>query len=82
MRLENMKEQSIGEIVKDSFFGDEAQNLVKDVLENQCEIEILEKVPIVSYAVSLLKIKDCLRDRLLLRKFVLFMNNVMLIYKR
>ena len=44
--------KAYGEIVKETLFNEESLSIAKDVLENQVGVEILEKIPLVSYAVS------------------------------
>ena len=46
------------EILKDSLFNEDFLSIATDVLENQVGVEILEKNPLVSYAISLLKIAN------------------------
>jgi hypothetical protein len=46
------------EILKDSLFNEDYLSIATDVLENQVGVEILEKIPLVSYAISLLKIAN------------------------
>lgn len=60
------------EILKDSLFSEDFLSIATDVLENQVGVEILEKIPLVSYAISLLKIADTARDRWLLKKIAKF----------
>ena len=63
-----------GEIVKETLFNEEFLSIAKDVLENQVGVEILEKIPLVSYAVSFLKIANTARDQWLLRKMAAFIR--------
>lgn len=63
-----------GEIVKETLFNEESLSIAKDVLENQVGVEILEKIPLVSYAVSFLKIANMTRDQWLLRKMAVFIR--------
>ena len=63
-----------GEIVKETLFNEESLSIAKDVLENQVGVEILEKIPLISYAVSFLKIANTARDQWLLRKMATFIS--------
>ena len=62
------------EILKDSLFNEDFLSIATDVLENQVGVEILEKIPLVSYAISLLKIANTARDRWLLKKIATFIH--------
>lgn len=67
-------EKSDSGILRETFFNEESLSIVSDVLENQVGVEILEKVPLVSYAISLLKIANTARDRWLLKKMAAFIH--------
>ena len=63
------------QIIRNSLFNEESLSIVTDVLDNRVGIEILGKIPLVKYAVSLLKIADYARDRWLLRKIAQFLQS-------
>lgn len=66
---------SVAQIMKDSLFNEESLSILTDVLENRVGVELLEKIPLVSYAVSLFKIVDYARDRWLFRKIARFIQS-------
>ena len=70
------KDNTIGNIISQTIFSDDAIGLAKDVVENHGSVDLLKDVPFVSYAISLLKIKDYFRDQWLLRKMAIFIMDV------
>ncbi len=70
------KDNTIGNVLSQTIFSDHSIDLAKDVVENHGNVDLLKDVPIVSYAVSLLRIKDYFRDQWLLRKMAIFIMNV------
>lgn len=64
------------QIIRNSLFNENSLSVLTDVLENRAGVEILDKIPLVSYAVSLLKIADYARNRWLLRKIAQFLKSV------
>lgn len=68
--------ETISQIIRDSLCNDESLSVLTDVLENQASVDILEKIPFVSYAISLLKIGNMARDRWMLRKMAVFIRDV------
>ena len=70
------KDNTIGNVLSQTIFSDHVIDLTKDVVENHGNVDLLKDVPIVSYAVSLLRIKDYFRDQWLLRKMAIFIMNV------
>ncbi len=69
---------SLTKIISDSLCNDDSLSILTDVLENQVGIEVLQNIPLVSYAVGLLKIGNLARDRWLLRKMAIFIHDVSL----
>lgn len=70
-----MYELKKSQIIRNSLFNEDSLSISTDVLENRVGIEILDKIPLVSYAASLLKIADYARDRWLLRKIARFIKS-------
>lgn len=70
--------ESTSQIIRESLCNDDSLSILTNVLENQVGVEVLEKIPFVSYAVGLLKIGDLARDRWLLRKIAIFIREVSL----
>lgn len=68
--------ESISKIMKDSVCSEESLSILTNVLEEHANIELLEEIPFVSYAVSFLKIVDFARNRWLLRKMAIFIQSV------
>lgn len=66
----------MSKIICDTLFTDDCIEVVADVVENRSGVELLSDVPIVSYAVSFLKIRDFFRDRWLFRKMAIFIERV------
>lgn len=62
-------------IIRNSIFNEDSLSILTDVLENRAGIEVLGEIPLVSYAVSLLKIADYARNRWLLRKIAQFLKS-------
>lgn len=63
------------QIIRKSILNEESLSILTDVLENRADVEILSQIPLVSYAVSLLKIADYARNRWLLRKIARFIKS-------
>lgn len=66
------------QIIRTSLLSEEMLSILTDVLENRLGVEVLEKIPLVSYAVSLLKIADYARNRWLFRKIARFIKSASL----
>lgn len=63
------------QIIRKSILNEESLSILTDVLENRADVEILSQIPLVSYAVSLLKIADYARNLWLLRKIARFIKS-------